>query len=246
LHPSEEETWETTKKNIKRRLGRGFSIVPPAEVTLKTIDQKRFIKNMRDAGIHPDPDEIRDVAYSIRDGLTNLLTNARSPLNVVLGDFGRFGQDNSVLAYEIEGWRGERANYGPNDDEGYMETNAVLLAERQLALGALAYAYGEAGLNTDDLAPSPHVSVARGKDTIQDYRMREIRGELGALAIDEAYFGDPIIEVKMYREMPPERIPVRQAWESLAPLPELMASTAVSATESLYDQYDIYETASYA
>ena len=136
---------------------------------------------MREAGIHPDPDEIRDLAYDVRDGLTNLLANARSPLSVPLGDFGRFGYKDNAVAYEIGGWRGERANYGQNDDERYMDTHAVLLAERQLAVNEIEFAYGAAGLNTDNLASSPHVTMARSSETIFDHRMRGIRHMLGDL-----------------------------------------------------------------
>lgn len=216
LHRSEEQAWEANQKLVQKRLGRGFTATPAADLTLKTIEQHRLIKNMREAGIHPDPDEVRDIAYSVRDMLTNLLANARSPLNVPLGDFGRFGYKQNALAYEIGGWRGDRANYGPNDEEGYMDSLGVLLAERQLAVGALALAYGEAGLQTDGLAPSPHVTIARGKEAIPNYRMRGLRGALADLAIGEVYFGDPVIEVKTHRDMPAEPLYVKHAWDSLA------------------------------
>ena len=200
---------------------------------------------MREAGLHPEPEEVRDLAYSIRDGLTNLLSNAHSPLQVSLGNFGRFGYKGNSLAYEIGGWRGERAEYGINDEDRYMDTNAVLLAERQLAVGAIALAFENSDLKIEGITPSPHITIARAKEAIPDYRMREIRGELGDIALGEVYLGDPIIEAKLYRDMPSERIPVRQAWESLAPIPELSMSAA-SMMDALEDEYDFYETAAYA
>jgi hypothetical protein len=216
LHRDEGLLWETQQQLVGRRLGKGFTATPADRITLKVLEQQKLIRNMREAGIRPDPDEIRDIAYSIRDGLTNLLFNAHSPLNVPLGDFGKAGYRGESVAYEIMGWRGERANYGPNDNEGFMSTHAALLAERQLVVGALSYAYGEAGLNTDNLASSPHITVARANQEIPDYRVRSIRGELGDLAISAAAFGDPVIEVKMYPDMPAEPIYVKHAWDSLA------------------------------
>jgi hypothetical protein len=75
--------------------------------------------------------------------------------------------------------------------------------------------------------------------------MREIRGELGDIAIGEVYLGDPIIEARLYRDMPAERIPVRQVWESLAPIPDL-AMPAMSVMELFDDRYDEYDMAVYA
>jgi hypothetical protein len=245
LHRSEELLWDTNRKLLRQHLGRSFSTTPPHEVSLKIVEQHRFIKNMREAGVHPEPEQVRDLAYSIRDDLTNLLSNARSPLPVSLGNFGRFGYKNNAVAYEIDGWRGERAEYGENDDEGYRDTNAVLLAERRLAVGAIALAFENSELKTDGIAPSPHITIARAKEVIPDYRMREIRGELGDIAIGEVYLGDPIIEARLYRDMPAERIPVRQVWESLAPIPDL-AMPAMSVMELFDDRYDEYDMAVYA
>lgn len=216
LHRSEELLWDTNQKMIGRRLGRGFKSTPSTGIALKTIEQKRFIKNMREAGIHPDPDEIRDIAYSVRDMLTDLLTNAESPLPVPLGDLGRFGQKKNALAYQLYGWRGDRAQYGPNDHEGNMDPLAVILAERQLAVGALALAYGEDGLKTDGLAPSPHITIARGNGEIPAHRMREFRDKLADLAIDDVCFGDPVIDVKLHPNEPSEPIYIKHAWDSLA------------------------------
>lgn len=217
LHRSEELLWDTNQRLVQRRLGRGYRVTSAADITMKSIEQKRLINNMRQAEIHPDPEEIRDLAYYIRDLLTKELSNAHSPMSVPLGDLGKFGRNNNALAYNIEGWRGDRAHYADNDTEGYMDTRAAILAERQLSVGAIALAYGEAGLDTDDLASScPHITIARAKEDIADYRLRGIRGELADLAIDEVYFGDPVIEVRQYRDMPAESIWVKQAWDSLA------------------------------
>lgn len=217
LHKSEELLWDTNQRLVQRRLGRGYRATLASQISLKTIEQKRLIHNMRQAEIHPDPEQVRDVAYHIRDLLTDLLSSARSPMSVPLGELGKFGNGNKAIAYTIAGWRGDRAHYDDeNDAEGYMDTRAVILEERRLSVGALALAFGEAGLDTDSLAPCPHIRIARSKDEIADYRMRGIRGELADLAIDDAYFGDPVIDLKMYRDEPAESIYVKHAWDSLA------------------------------
>jgi hypothetical protein len=243
LHRSEEPLWDAERKILRGRLGRGFETTPTQDVSLKIVEQHRLIKNIRAAGIRPEPEQMRDLAYSIRDDLTEVLSNARSPLEVPLGNFGKFGYKDDAIAYELDGWRGERAQYANNDDEGYMDPFAVLLAERRLAVGAIALAFEGSELSTDGLAPSPHLTVARHKETIPDYRLREIRGELADIALDEVRLGDPVISLKLYRDEPAVSIPVRQTWESLAPVTDDW--TAPSALPDLIyvDPYEAFADA---
>lgn len=240
LHNDEELLWNTNQRFVQRRLGRGFKALAPADITIKTIEQKRFIKAMRDAGVRPEPDEVRDLAYALRDDLTNMLANAHSPLNLPLGSFGRFGQGNNVVAYQIEGWHGDRAHYGENDSEGFMDDLAVVHAERKLAVGAIALAFSNMDFRAEDFISSPHVTIARGKGEIPDDRMRSIRGELADVAIGAVDFGDPVIEMKLYRDMPSESIYVKHAWESLGYQSKDLASSGVAgmAFEPDYDHYD--------
>lgn len=238
LHRSEEQNWEAHRHALARRLGRSFTTTAVDKITLKSLEQHRFIKNMRQAGIHPNPNEIRDLAYSVRDDLTNLLTNVRSPLPVPLADFGRFGYRKNALAYEIEGWRGDRANYGSNDLEGYRDAHAVLLEERRLAVGAVALAYQENGLQIDGLAPSPHLTIARSNEEIPEYRMRGLNGKLADLAMGQVLLGDPVIQMKLYRDQPAEIIPIKHSWDSLAPdMPELSPLSELSF-ELADDRYE--------
>ena len=212
----EESSWTATQQHLQRRLGRSFTVATPEDISIKAIEQHRFINNMHQAGIHPDPNEIRDIAYSIRDQLTNLLANAHSPLAIPFGNLARYGYKSNALAYSIEGWRGDRAHYGENDYDGYMDSLSVLQAERRLAVGALTLAYGEYGLDTDGIAPSPHATIARSKDTIQDFELHGLRSKLAGIVLDGALFGDPVIDVKLYRDEPSEPIYVKHAWSSLA------------------------------
>lgn len=243
LHQSEEPLWEAEQKMLKGRLGRGFDMTPPQDVSLKIVEQHRLIKNIRAAGIRPEPEQVRDLAYSIRDNLTDLLSNARSPLQVPLGNFGRFGYKKNAVAYELDGWRGERAQYAHNDEEGFMDPFAVLLAERRLAVGAIALAFEGTELSTDGLAPSPHMTVARHKDEIPDYRLREIRGELSDIALDEVELGDPVIGLKLYRDEPAVFIPIRHAWESLAHVQDSFSAPARQTELNYIDPYETFADA---
>ncbi len=216
LHRTESSLWEANRQLLRRHLGRGFETVPSQQISLKIIEQHRFIKNVREAGIRPSPEEIKDIAYSIRDLLTNELSNAHSPLPVPLGSLNRFGYKENSVGYEIAGWRGDRAPYGQNDEEGLKGTHSTLLAERQQAVGAIALAFEGKDFKIDGIAPSPHLTIARSKESIPDYQLRDIRGSLGDIALDEVYLGDPVIDLRLYRGMPTETIYVRHAWESLA------------------------------
>jgi hypothetical protein len=238
LHSDEALLWQTQQNLIKRRLGKGFTVTPAENITLKVIEQQKLIRNMRQAGIHPDPYELLDVAYTIRNRLSDLLSNAQSPLRVPLGDINRHGYREESIAYDIKGWRGERATY-PSDDGHNLGTHAVLLKGRQIVTEVLDDAYGDQGLETNNLTSSPHVTFARSNANkpIPDYRMRSIRGGLGDLAIAEADFGDPVIDVKMYPDMPAERIYVKYAWDSLA-----TAAGGIAVAETVLDtDYDRYE-----
>ena len=217
LHRSEESAWNEQRRSLQRYLGRSFSTTPTDDVALKVVEQHRFIKNFREAGIRPDPEEIRDLAYSLRDQLTELLSNAHSPLDVPLGGLGRFGYKGNKLAYNIDGWRGDRAHYGENDDEAYMDTHSVLLEERRFALDAIASAFEGAGLQTDRIAPSPHLTIAStsNSETIPDYRIRSLQKAFTGFAMEGVLLGDPIITMRLHRGAPAESLYVRHAWDSL-------------------------------
>lgn len=216
LDRREEPAWAASQKQLQRRLGRGFTVATPETISIKAIEQHRLIINMRRAGIHPDPEEIRDIAYSVRDQLTELLARAHSPLAVPLGSLARYGYKRNALAYNIDGWRGDRAHYGEVGYDGNMDSLAVLQAERRLAVGALTLAYGEDGLDTDGIASTPHATVARSQDVIQEFKLHDLRTGLADVVLDRAYFGDPVIDVKLYQDQPSEPIYVKHAWSSLA------------------------------
>jgi hypothetical protein len=240
LHRDEEKRWEDHRRMLSRSLGRGFATTPVPDITLKTVEQHRFIKNMRQADIHPDPEEIRDLAYSIRDGLTDLLVNVRSPLPVPLGKFGRFGYRNNALAYEIEGWEGDRKHYGANDAEGYKDAHAVLLEMRQLSVGAIALAYQNSDLSVEGIAPNPHLTVARSNAEIQDHDLRSLRGKLAGLALEDVELGDPVIQMKLYPDQAAETLYVKHAWQSLV-MPDVEESTVYwndMTAPSIEDHYE--------
>jgi len=238
LYRTEEEAWTASQKQVKQRLGRVYSAAQPEDISIKVIEQKALIHNMRKADIHPDPEDIWNLAVSLQDQLTDFQRSASSPLEVPLGKLGRFGSRDNSLAYEIAGWHGDKAHYGgyttgalagamnesvgsswrPDLYTGNMNTLALLQAERRLVVGAFALAYGEDGLDTDGLITTPHVTIARAKNTIGKKELHTVRTRLADIAVEGAMFGDPIIDVKLYRDAPTESLGVAHSWASLGSL----------------------------
>lgn len=241
LHRDAEDAWIEHQAAVKKRIGSSYKMVNPEEVSIKIFEQRALIRGMKLANIHPDPKEIKDLASGLGEQLRNLLLHVESPLEVPLGRLAMFGpQDRPTsLAYEIAGWRGDKPNYGNyavgsvaramNDFIGYdmaentMSPLAVIQAERRLVVGAATLAYGAQGLRAENMVVTPHVSFARPRKFIQEFRRHDIFSSLSDIALDSTLFGDPIVEVHLEKGGPIEQITVAHSYSSLGNTQEYAA-----------------------
>lgn len=220
LHRSEEAYWMGTSKQIGSMLGHHFNVMLPKDVTVKTIEQKALIHKLRDSGEQPSSDAMRDLVFNIRDGLTNSLADSPDPLEVGLGKLAVFGRNRNKLAFTLDGWKGWRARYDDFDEMGKMSSLGALLVESQVAVGSIGMAFPDMNFAVNDIAVSPHMTIARTKDAIRDHELRRIQSQINELGIDSVTLGDPVIGYKLAPQEESHTIPIRHAWESLAQMPE--------------------------
>src|SRR5690349_17516467 len=138
LYRSEEGRWQRAQKEIGNALGRHYQMMHPATIAVKSIEQQALIKKIRESGDQPSAAEMRDVAYNVRDGLTEALAAAPDPLEVGLGRLAVFGIKNNKLGFTVDGWKGWRARYSLFHNNGEMTAPGALMVENQIALGSLA------------------------------------------------------------------------------------------------------------
>ncbi len=227
LHQSEEAYWMGTSKQIGGMLGHHFDVMLPKDVTVKTIEQKALIHKLRDSGEQPSSDAMRDLVFSIRDGLTNYLADSPDPLEFGLGKLAVFGRNRNKLAFTLDGWKGWRARYDDFDEMGKMSALGALLVESQVAVGNIGMAFPDMNFAVNDIAVSPHMTIARTKDTIRDHELRRIQSQINELGIDSVTLGDPVIGYKLAPQEESHIIPIRHAWESLAQMPEYTENAVI-------------------
>lgn len=233
LDQCEEEYWDDTTRNIGSILGRHFEVAKPENITIKSIEQKALIHKIRSTGQQPDPTAMRDVVFNIRDGLTNALEGAPEPLEIGLGRLAVFGRNNDKLGFTLEGWKGWRARYDDHEHSGELSALGALLVESQVAVGNIATAFPDMSFSLNEIATSPHITIARTKDKIRDHELRRMQSQIDELDIQTVLFGDPVINYKLAPDEASQTLGIRHSWSSLAELP--MDQEIELFTRSAYD-----------
>lgn len=223
LDKSEEDYWGEKSRKIGGLLGRRFEVMGPDNLTIKTIEQKNLIHKIRCANIQPNAEEMHDLASGLQDSLNYALSSAPESMWVGLGNLAIFGRNKNKLAFTLKGWRGWRANYPDEKESGEglrtMSPLGALLLETQVAVGNIASTFPDADFSFNDLASSPHITIARSKDTIHDYELRGLQAQINKLGIDSLEFGDPVISYKPRPAEESQVFLVRHAWRTLAEMP---------------------------
>lgn len=211
----EEDEWRGATKQIGGILGRHFDVMPPADITIKTIEQKALIHKIRQSGQHPTAEQMRETVFNIRDDLTNTLANAPDPITVGVGRLAVFGRNRNKLAFTLDGWKGWRARYDDHELTGEMSSLGALLVESRVAIGNIATSFPEMNFAVNDIATSPHITIASTNDTIRDHELRRMQSQIDELEISTVMFGDPIINYKLGPELDSQTLHVRHSWSSL-------------------------------
>lgn len=216
LHRTEENQWDGVLKQLSGMFGRHFTTVSPPDMCIKSIEQKALIHKIRESGSHPTAEEMQDVVYNIRDGLTEALSSSPDPLPVGLGRLAVFGRGRNKVGFNIDGWKGWRARYALTDEYGNMTANGALLVENQIALGSIATALSDTAIAVDEIASNPHLTLATGSDKIRPHELRKMQSAVDKLCLESVMVGDPVIDFKPSFNSPNETLHVRHSWDTLA------------------------------
>lgn len=216
LERHEERDWQGISKQLGSILGRYFDVMPPEKMVIKSMEQKALINMMRAKSVNPSQDQMKDLVFNVRDGLTETLSRSPESLEFGLGRLAVFGRNQNKLAFTLQGWKGWRDRYGMEDVHGNISSLGALLLETQVATGAISTAFPETSFALSDIATSPHLTIARSRDSIRDHELRRIQSQIDDLDISHVMVGDPIISYKLGPHIPSETIHIRHSWATLA------------------------------
>lgn len=219
-YPAELDVVEAMRRRVGKSLkGEGYWVTNADGLAIKALSQRRFIDLAREADASPKPSEMRDLAYSVRDDLAELLGDSPPGIAMPLGQVSRFGYKNNVLGVEPLGWKGHGARYAVHGEDGSVHPVGILAAEGQLTMDALTIYMGKVApeFEATELATTPHLSICRRRTEIQDHDLRRARTMLEGEVEAEILLGDPVI---YFRPTPDkaetEIIPVRPPQELAA------------------------------
>lgn len=216
LERHEERDWQAKSKQIGSLLGRYYEVMPPQNMVIKSIEQKGLISMMRNKAVSPSGDQMKDLVFNVRDGLTETLSRAPESLEFGLGRLAVFGKNQNKLAFTLQGWKGWRDRYGMEDMQGNISPLGALLLETQVATGAISTAFPDTSFALTDIATSPHLTIARSSHSIKDHQLRDIQSRVDDLGIDYVMVGDPVISYKLAPSVPSETVHIRHSWATLA------------------------------
>lgn len=216
VHRSDEARWAGAQKQLSHIMGRHYTIMPPESMAIKSIEQKALIEKIRESNSRPTGDEMRDVVYNVRDGLTEALATSSDRLEVGLGRLAVFGRNHNKIGFTIDGWRGWRARYALTDEYGEMTTLGALLVENQIALGGITTALADTAVAVNDIASNPHLTIASTNESIRDHELRKVQDAVGELQLNHVWVGDPVISFRAAPDKDTETLYVRHAWDTLA------------------------------
>lgn len=217
LHESEMPRWAGIQKQLAKMLGRHFDVTTPAELAIKSLEQKSLIEKIRHSGAEPSAGEMRDAAYTIRDGLERVLTEVPEPLEVGLGRLAVFGRKKNKLGFVIDGWKGWKARYSLLNNEGELTAPGTLVMENQIAVGGIAQALPDTEFALNQISTTPHLTIARNADKIRGHELRRIQSQVDELEIESVFVNDPVISFKSAPWERPELITLHR--EAAEPLP---------------------------
>jgi hypothetical protein len=210
LHESEMPRWAGIQKQLGKMLGRHFDVMAPAELAVKSLEQKSLIEKIRQSGAEPSAGEMRDAAYNIRDGLEKVLAEVPEPLEVGLGRLAVFGRKQNKIGFVIDGWKGWKARYSLMTNEGELTAPGTLVMENQVAVGGLSRALPDTEFALNQISTTPHLTLARNADKIRGHELRRIQAQVDELDIESVYVNDPVISFKPAPWERPELIAIER------------------------------------
>ena len=196
-------------KQARKVLGKHFHMVAPPDSSVTIIEKSGFIKALRAAWQHPSPEEMRDLAYEVRDRLRCALTDVPETLALPLGRLGVYGygnqRDHSVLGVAPAGWKGCRARIATRDQAGNVLPLGQVRTEIQLGQQTIDEAFADTIFDAESLIQNPHLSIGVNNGGIRKHELRRISERLEGVQPPSVSLGDPVIYLTTARgqEEPP-------------------------------------------
>jgi hypothetical protein len=229
---------EEVHRRLKRELKFGRTklegyIVAPEQLCLVILEQRTMVKQMRAAKIHSKKAEefgasesltkrIESVAVSLQLGLSKLLQN--TPIHMELGlDNPRTLQQGKTIGCQPDAWRGYTANYYRRGSQErplteakaqkpeYMSANELLVAEKNLCVGAVAslFAAEEKPFDTAAFYGEPHIAFVQRNAALKPKQFETISSKLQAIIPEAITLADPVVYLQLERNQEPIQL---RAW----------------------------------
>lgn len=187
-------------------------IVAPKRMCVVLLEQRVLTRQMRSADIlatRETVERVSNAAVSIQLGLSELLKNNPKKSDFQLDEPSYF-RDKTVIGCAPKAWKGYGANYFQRGAEGPTQ-NALLVAEKQLCLGALATAFEDADqpLDTRPLVGAPHIAFIMRNSPLSEDKFLNVRERLIDILPDSVKLSDPEIHLQLDMDEAPQII---QLW----------------------------------
>lgn len=177
-----------------------YHVTETGRLAMRVIEQKSTIDTFRKAEAHLSRHEMKSLAHSIHGGLTELLERARRPLPLPLGQLDVFGRGKDNLVVQPRGWHGFAGNYSQRDEAGLLTPLGVIVAEKQLCVGAITLAMkNRRGFEAEGLQGEPHITLVTTRGPMGGGHKREITGIVDQCLEPELFLGNPVVHYRLGR-----------------------------------------------
>jgi hypothetical protein len=229
---------EEVHKRLKRvlRMGRnrfqGY-VVAPEQLCLVMVEQRSLINQMRRAKIQPEQSasqnsdeppfakKVENVAVSLQLGLSKLLQNSDNRLELRL-DNPRPLKERKTVGCLPAAWRGYSANYyrrghhetplteAKAQKPEFMSPNQLLIAEKNLCIGAVASLFAEESKPFDatPFYSEPHVAFVHRNAPITPSQFQSWESKLDDIIPESVTLSDPVVYVQLERTAEPLELKV--------------------------------------
>ncbi len=198
---------------LRGELPRHYRVVSIGSLAMTAVEERAVVRTLRMSQINPEPEEMTAVAYNLRDSYRALLKSKPRALSVPLGGVFTFGGNDDKLGVVPRGWRGYKKHYATRGADGKILPIPILKNESDLAIGALANAFGdEESPNPIDIGPlqnkTPHVTLAQkvSGGPITNGEFHAVREVVEYLMPPEFILFDPAIFLRTEQGEAPETL----------------------------------------
>jgi hypothetical protein len=188
-------------------------VVAPKKLCLVLLEKRLLAKQMTAAGIQANEEtseRISGAAVSIQMGLSTLLKNQPSKIELPL-DEPRTFEDKTTIGCAPYAWRGFTANYYQRGAET-MTPNALVVAQKQLCIGAITTALADLGdrpIDTRPLLGDPHIAFIMRNSSLSERKLMDTQARLSNILPVSVNLRDPEINLQLGATQTPQ---VLQLW----------------------------------